>query len=106
MSDDVLARLALTIRERRAATADQSYTRQLIDGGPAACARKFGEESVETVIAAMQGSPDALRAEAADLLYHLLVLLEVRGVSLGDVLQVLEKRMTKSGLAEKASRKT
>lgn|SRR5690606_5083455 len=105
MTDDVLLRLAATIRERRNASADKSYTRQLLDGGSARCARKFGEEALETVIAALQESDASLKAEAADLLYHLLVLLESRSVSIADVLSVLEGRMGMSGLEEKAARK-
>lgn len=104
MSDDVLSRLAATIKARRAEAADKSYTRQLLDAGPERCAKKLGEEAVETVIAGVGQSDDALRAEAADLLYHLLVLLEARGVALGDVLAVLESRTGQSGLAEKAAR--
>lgn len=101
---DVLFQLAETIRARRAEGADRSYTRQLLDGGPERCAKKLGEEAVETVIAGVGESDDALRAEAADLLYHLLVLLEVRGVALSDVLAILDARMAQSGLAEKAAR--
>lgn len=104
MSSDVLFRLAATIRARRAEASDRSYTRQLLDGGPERCAKKLGEEAVETVIAGVHQDDDALRAEAADLLYHLLVLLEVRGIALDDVLAVLERRTAQSGLAEKASR--
>jgi phosphoribosyl-ATP pyrophosphohydrolase len=105
MSDDVLTRLAETIRARRAESADTSYTRQLLDAGPERCAKKLGEEAVETVIAGVGQNDAALRAEAADLLYHLLVLLEARGVALADVLAVLEARSGQSGLAEKAARK-
>jgi phosphoribosyl-ATP pyrophosphohydrolase len=104
MSNDVLSRLAATIKARRAETADKSYTRQLLDAGPERCAKKLGEEAVETVIAGVSQSDDALRAEAADLLYHLLVLLEARGVGLEDVLAVLDSRTRQSGLAEKAAR--
>ncbi len=101
---DVLLQLAATIRARREAAADSSYTRQLLDAGPARCAKKLGEEAVETVIAAVGESDEALTAEAADLLYHLLVLLESRGVDLAGVLAVLEKRVGTSGLKEKAER--
>ncbi len=101
---DVLLQLAATIRARRDAAPDGSYTRQLLDAGPARCAKKFGEEAVETVIAAAAESDAALTAEAADLLYHLLVLLESRGVDLAAVLAVLEKRVGTSGLKEKADR--
>lgn len=101
---DVLLQLAATIRTRREAPADTSYTRQLLDAGPARCAKKLGEEAVETIIAAVGESDQALTAEAADMLYHLLVLLESRGIALGDVLAVLERRTGTSGLQEKAER--
>lgn len=104
MSNDVLSRLAATIRARRAETAEKSYTRQLLEAGPERCAKKLGEEAVETVIAGVSQSDEALRAEAADLLYHLLVLLEARGIELDDVLAVLDSRTGQSGLAEKAAR--
>ncbi len=101
---DVLLQLAATIKDRREAAADSSYTRQLLDAGPARCAKKLGEEAVETVIAAVGESDEALTGEAADLLYHLLVLLESRNVALADVLAVLDKRIGTSGLKEKAER--
>jgi phosphoribosyl-ATP pyrophosphohydrolase len=104
MSTDVLEQLAATIRARRAAAPDSSYSRQLLDAGPVACAKKLGEEAIETVIAGSSESDEALKAEAADLLYHLLVLLESRGVAISDVLQVLERRGGVSGLKEKADR--
>jgi len=105
MSNDILERLAATIRARRTAAATgSSYTRQLLDAGPAGCAKKLGEEAIETVIAATSESEDKLKEEAADLLYHLLVLLESRNVSLEDVLSVLERRSGTSGLEEKSSR--
>jgi len=104
MGSEVLAELAAIIRQRRAASAGQSYTRQLLDAGPGRCARKLGEEALETVIAAVSQDEGALKNEAADLIYHLLVLLESRGVALEDVLAVLERRMAQSGLAEKAAR--
>ncbi len=105
MSSDVLSRLAETIKARRAESAEKSYTRQLLEAGPERCAKKLGEEAVETVIAGVSQSDDALRAEAADLLYHLLVLLEARGIAFDDVLAVLDGRTKQSGLAEKAARK-
>jgi phosphoribosyl-ATP pyrophosphohydrolase len=105
MTEAVLERLAATIRARRTAAADRSYTRQLLDGGPSRCARKLGEEAVETIIAAVHQDDAALKAEVADLIYHLLVLLEARGLSLADVLAVLDGRMGTSGHDEKASRK-
>lgn len=105
MPADTLEKLALTIKARRADDAAKSYTRQLLDSGPEKCAKKLGEEAVETVIAGVHQNDAALKAEAADLLYHLLVLLESRGVALAEVLAVLEGRMGTSGLEEKASRK-
>jgi phosphoribosyl-ATP pyrophosphohydrolase len=104
MSNDVLAQLAATIRDRRSAAADGSYTRKLLDAGPAYCARKLGEEAIETVLAGAGESDEALKGEAADLIYHLLVLLESRNVALKDVLEVLERRQGISGLKEKADR--
>jgi phosphoribosyl-ATP pyrophosphohydrolase len=105
MSDDVLSRLAATIKARRAEAADKSYTRQLLDVGPERCAKKLGEEAVETVIAAVEGDNGALVAESADLLYHLMVLLKSRGVTLADVEAALGQRTGMSGLEEKAARK-
>jgi phosphoribosyl-ATP pyrophosphohydrolase len=100
----VLERLAATIRARRSAASDTSYTRQLLDAGVPKCAKKLGEEAVELVIASLSEDDEALKGEAADLVYHLLVLLEARGVAIEDVLATLEKRMGLSGLDEKASR--
>ncbi|MDO9382275.1 MAG: phosphoribosyl-ATP diphosphatase [Hyphomicrobiaceae bacterium] len=104
MSNDVLRHLASTIRTRRLEGSDTSYTNQLLEAGPEKCARKFGEEAVEVVIAGIAQSPQSLKAEAADVLYHLLVLLEARGVAFDDVLAELERRSGTSGLAEKAAR--
>ena len=105
MSDDVLGQLVKVISERRKSTADKSYTRQLLDGGPEKCAKKFGEEAVELVIAGVSEDEAALKGEAADVLYHLLVLLEARDVGLDSVLEILAGRMGLSGLEEKAGRK-
>jgi len=104
MSEDILNKLAKTIHERRNAPADQSYTRKLLDAGPEKCAKKLGEEAAETIIAALVQTDDELTSEAADLLYHLLVLLESRMVNFADVLKKLESRTSQSGLQEKASR--
>lgn len=101
---DVLDRLSEIIHKRSLAEADQSYTRKLLDGGPSRCAKKLGEEAVEAVIAVMENDRAAIASEAADLVYHLLVALELRGVPFADVLGVLEERMSQSGLAEKAAR--
>lgn len=104
MSDAVISKLVETIRARRNAPGETSYTRQLLDAGVERCARKFGEEAVETVIAALGTEPSALVGEAADVIYHLLVLLEVRGVEWTEVCDALTKRMKISGVAEKAAR--
>lgn len=104
MANDTLSQLAATIRARRTASADNSYTRQLLDAGPQRCARKFGEEAIETVMAAIGEDRRNLTNEAADLLYHLMVLLESRDINFEDVLQVLESRQGTSGLTEKAQR--
>ncbi len=106
MTDEVLLGLAATIKARRGESSDQSYTRQLLDAGPAKCAKKLGEEAVETALAGVGESDAALTAEAADLIYHLLVLLESRHVAIADVLSILEGRQGTSGLVEKASRDT
>jgi phosphoribosyl-ATP pyrophosphohydrolase len=98
--------LAEIIAARAEADAGKSYTKSLLEKGAAACARKFGEEAVEFVIAAVSEDAEAFRAEAADVLYHLLVALRARGVALADVLAELERRTARSGLEEKASRKT
>jgi phosphoribosyl-ATP pyrophosphohydrolase len=105
MTEDVLQRLAAVIRARRNDSASTSYTRELLDGGTERCAKKLGEEAVETVIAALGSDAKALTREAADLVYHLLVLLECRNLRLDDVLAELDRRMGTSGLAEKAQRK-
>ena len=104
MSEDTLARLTATIAARRTAKASVSYTKSLLEKGIATCAKKLGEEAVETVIAALTGSDERLRSEAADLIYHLLVLLEARNLPLESVLSELDRRTSQSGHAEKSSR--
>ena len=104
MTAFTLQQLAERVKERAAASPDVSYTRKLLDKGVAHCAKKLGEEAVETALAAVGPDRDALIAEAADLLYHLLVVLESRGVALAEVEAALARRMTWSGLDEKASR--
>ena len=98
MSNDVLHRLAATIKERRTARPEDSHTRRLLDGAPIKPAKKLGEEAVEVAIAALAQDKDALILETADLLYHLLVVLESRRVSLYDVLGELERRMSATAL--------
>jgi phosphoribosyl-ATP pyrophosphohydrolase len=105
MSKFTLADLEKRVHERAEASASESYTRSLLDKGVDHCAKKLGEEAIETVLAALQNDKGQLVAEAADLLYHLLVVLEARGVTLAEVEATLEKRMAQSGLEEKASRK-
>ncbi len=97
--------LARIIAVRAGAEAETSYTASLLAKGPQRCAKKFGEEAVELAIAAVGQDEAAVRAEAADVLYHLLVVLQSRGVALADVMQELERRTAQSGLAEKASRR-
>ncbi len=104
MTGDVLAGLVETIRARRGASGDRSYTRQLLDHGVEKCAKKFGEEAVEVVIAAMSQNDERLCSESADVIYHLLVLLESRNIAFADVLAELERRKIQSGLDEKAGR--
>lgn len=98
--------LAATIDARAASGGESSYTRKLLDRGPAQCAKKLGEEAVETVIATIENDRDHLIAESADLLFHLLVVLKSRGVTLAEVEAALAKRTGMSGLEEKASRKS
>lgn len=101
-----LDRLFATIAARRAAgEADRSYTAKLLSQGVEKCAKKFGEEAVETVLAAVSGDKNHLAAESADALYHLLVLWAAAGITPEDVYAALKAREGQSGLAEKASRK-
>jgi phosphoribosyl-ATP pyrophosphohydrolase len=97
--------LAATIDARAASGGEASYTRKLLDKGTEHCAKKLGEEAVETVIASLGNDRDHLIAESADLIFHLLVLLKSKGVSLQDVEAELARRTAISGLEEKASRK-
>ena len=99
-----LARLAATIAARKGADPEGSWTAKLLAKGPEKCAEKFGEEAVEAIIEAVRGDRDRLTAEAADVLYHLLVMLAARDVTLADVEAELARREGQSGLAEKAAR--
>ena len=94
-----------TVAARATASGETSYTRKLLDKGAEHCAKKLGEEAVETVIAAVENDRDHLIAESADLLFHLLVLLKARGVTLEEVEAALGQRTNQSGLEEKAARK-
>src|SRR5262245_11685319 len=104
MTTFTLQDLAARVKERAQASPDVSYTRKLIDRGIAHCAKKLGEEAVETAIAAIAEDRDRVVAEAADLLYHLMVVLEARGIALSEVEAALAARTAQSGLAEKAAR--
>lgn len=99
-----LQRLAETIEARRGADPSSSWTAKLLAAGPEKCAEKFGEEAVEAIIEATKGDAERLTAEAADVLYHLLVMLAARDITLADVLAELERREGTSGIAEKAGR--
>ncbi|SFN58847.1 phosphoribosyl-ATP pyrophosphatase [Roseovarius lutimaris] len=99
-----LDELAKTIAARAAADPDTSWTARLLAKGPEKCAEKFGEEAVEAIIEAVKGDRAALTSEAADVLFHLLVMLQSRDVALDDVMAELARRQGTSGLAEKASR--
>ena len=101
---ETLADLARAVAGRKAASPDESYTAKLLSQGVEKCAKKFGEEAVEAALAAMTGDRAHLVSEAADVLYHLLVLLESCGTNLADVMQELERRKGVSGIAEKLSR--
>jgi phosphoribosyl-ATP pyrophosphohydrolase len=105
MTAFTLEDLEKRVQERARAGADVSYTRKLIDRGVPHCAKKLGEEAVEAVIAAVGEDRDRVIAEAADLLYHLFVVLHARGVKLGEVEAELGARTRQSGLDEKASRR-
>lgn len=99
-----LQTLAATIEARRGADPDASWTAKLLAKGPEKCAEKFGEEAVEAIIEAVKGDRARLTAEAADVLYHLLVMLAARSVTLAEVEAELARREGVSGLAEKAGR--
>ena len=101
---DTLARLEQTIAARRGADPQSSYVAKLLTAGTPKIAQKLGEEAVETVIAALAADKGKLIAEASDLMFHLLVLLQDRGVAIADVLNELERREGVSGIAEKAAR--
>ena len=98
--DDLFA----TIQSRKTADPSSSWTAQLLAKGPEKCAEKFGEEAVEAIIEAVKDDKAGLTSEAADVLYHLLVMLASRDVALSEVLDELSSRQAQSGLAEKAAR--
>lgn len=92
------------IAARAQADPDESWTARLLAKGPEKAAEKFGEEAIEAVIEAVRNDPERLTSEAADVLFHLLVMLHARGVKIADVMQELSRRQSQSGLQEKASR--
>jgi phosphoribosyl-ATP pyrophosphohydrolase len=105
MTDFSLDDLARIVARRAEAATSESYTAKLLSGGPARAAKKLGEEAVEAALAAVAGDRAELTAEAADVLYHLLVVLHGAGIPLEDVMAELERRTAQSGLAEKAARR-
>ena len=99
-----MMRLAQVIEDRKTARPDESWTAKLLSQGPEKCAHKFGEEAAEAIVEAVKGDRKQLTNEAADVLYHLLVMLAARNVALQDVFAELERREGESGIAEKARR--
>ncbi|MEM8582327.1 MAG: phosphoribosyl-ATP diphosphatase [Pseudomonadota bacterium] len=101
---DVIQQLAATIEARKAADPDSSWTARLLAAGPEKAAEKFGEEAIEAIVAAVKNDRENLICEAADVFYHMLVMLTARDVTLDAVLAELERRAGTSGLTEKANR--
>ena len=99
-----LDELEQIVAARATAPADESWTAKLLAKGPEKCAEKFGEEAIEALIEAVKGDRDRLASEAADVLFHLLVMLKSRDVALADVMAELDRRQSQSGLQEKATR--
>ncbi|MGY5780153.1 phosphoribosyl-ATP diphosphatase [Rhizobium sp. LEGMi135b] len=104
MSGFTLSDLERIVEERSKASPDESWTAKLVAAGQPKAAKKLGEEAIEAVMAAVANDRDNLTYEAADLLYHLLVVLKIAGIPLENVMGELERRTTQSGLQEKASR--
>ena len=100
----VLSELAETIAQRAKADPESSWTAKLLAKGPEKCAEKFGEEAVEAIIEAVKDNRDGLILESADVLFHLLVMLQSRGITLDEVLDELARRQGTSGITEKAAR--
>jgi phosphoribosyl-ATP pyrophosphohydrolase len=96
--------LADLIAARKDADPESSWTAKLLSKGPEKCAEKFGEEAIEAIIEAVKGDNAKLTSEAADVVYHLLVMLTARGVTLNEVMDELSRRQSTSGIAEKAAR--
>jgi phosphoribosyl-ATP pyrophosphohydrolase len=106
MAEFTLHDLEKRVQDRAQESADVSYTRKLLDRGLIHCAKKLGEEAVEAAIAAVAEDKNRMVAEAADLLYHLIVVLHARGIALNEVEAELAARTRQSGLDEKAARKS
>jgi phosphoribosyl-ATP pyrophosphohydrolase len=104
MTDFALSDLEKIIAARATAPADESWTARLVSKGPGKAAQKLGEEAIEAAIAAVSGDREGLTAEAADVLYHLLVVLKIAEIPLDDVMVELESRTGQSGLQEKVNR--
>lgn len=100
-----LDRLAATVESRKSADPESSWTARLLAKGPEKCAEKFGEEAIEAIIEATRGDRKRLTSEAADVVYHLLVMLAARDLTLADIETELERREGMSGLTEKAARR-
>lgn len=99
-----LEELEKIVQSRAAASPDESWTAKLLAKGPEKAAEKFGEEAIEAIIEAVKNDPEKLASEAADVLFHLLVMLHARGVTVAQVMDVLASRQSQSGIAEKAAR--
>ncbi|MCA0941190.1 phosphoribosyl-ATP diphosphatase [Yangia mangrovi] len=99
-----LEKLEEVIAARAAASPDESWTAKLLAKGPEKCAEKFGEEAIEAIIEAVKGDREKLASEAADVLFHFLVMLRARELPLSEVMAELERRQGQSGIAEKAAR--
>ena len=101
---DAFARLDATVAARKGADPETSWTAKLLSKGPEKCAEKFGEEAVEAIIEAVKGDRAKLTSEAADVVFHLAVMLAARDLTLADVAEELARREGQSGIAEKATR--
>lgn len=104
MSEFTIKDLEAIVATRAKASPEESWTAKLVAAGQGRAAKKLGEEAVETVIAAIEKDNKSLTSEAADLIYHLLVVLNIAGIPLQDVMSELQRRTGQSGLTEKASR--
>ena len=104
MTEMTLEKLEEVVAARAAASPDDSWTAKLLAKGPEKCAEKFGEEAIEAIIEAVKGDREKLASEAADVLFHFLVMLRARELPLSDVMAELQRRQSRSGLAEKAAR--